>query len=147
MTATLTYDMDEVMGLLKELRGVQVDLRRQTNRELRQAAGECAQGLIPELHAHAASSPTPQARIVAGSAKVKSDRLPTVVVGGARRVGSRGTQAGAIVWGSERGGRNFVAGSGGQYWITPAVKAFQEGPAGGIYMQAVGRIFIGHGIV
>jgi len=147
MSVALTYDMDEVMELLKELRGVQTDLRRQTNRELRAAAGECAQGLVPALHAHAANSPTPQARIVAESAKVKSDRLPVVTVGGSRRVGHRGTQAGVLVWGSERGGHNFVAGAGGEYWITPAVQDFQDGPAGGIYMRAVGRIFLDHGIV
>ena len=100
------------------------ELRQNTNRRLRQAAGDASRGLIPELQAAASSSATPQARIVAASVRIKSDRLPAVQVGGSRRIGHRRTPAGRLLWGSEVGGRNFAAPTGGAYWIAPTVDSY-----------------------
>lgn len=142
----ITYDNRDVVGLLGNLRGVQADLRRNANQRLRAAAAACAAELVSELRANARG--TPQAAIVAASAKVKSDRVPAVSVGGNMRVGSRGTQAGAIVWGSERGGTNFAAPhTGSGYWIEPTTKRFQEGKAVSVYLQAVVDVLADHGVL
>ena len=135
-----TIDTSDVLPLLAALRGVDKELRQNTNRRLRQAAGDASRGLIPELQAAASSSATPQARIVAASVRIKSDRLPAVQVGGSRRIGHRRTPAGRLLWGSEVGGRNFAAPTGGAYWIAPTVDSYARRGALEAYRRAVAGI-------
>ena len=137
MSGKASIDASELLPLFKALQGVDAELRRNTNKRLRQAAGECARGLVGELRRAASSSPTPQARIVAKTVGVASDRVPAVKVGGSRGVGHRKTPAGRLLWGSEHGGRTFSAPPGGPYWIDPTVKAYNAGPAPGVYLRAV----------
>ena len=139
MTAgqTISVDTRDVLPLLKALQGVEAELRSNANRRLRSAAGECARELITELQAAAGRSPTPQAALVARVAKVSSDRVPAVKLGGSRRVGHRRTPAGRLLWGSERGGAKFAASPGGSYWINPTVERFSSSRAADTYRAAV----------
>lgn len=137
---TTTIDTSDVLPLLAALRGVDAELRRNTNRRLRQAAGDASRGLVPILRGAGAGAATPQAAIVARTVRVKSDRLPAVQVGGSRRVGRRRTPAGLLVWGSEGGGRNFAAPRGGSYWIAPTVDDYARRGALEAYRRAVAQI-------
>jgi len=144
---SVTVDTSDVLPLLKALNGVSAELRQNANKRLRAAAGECARGLIPELAARAASSATPQAPLVASTARVSSDRVPALKLGGSRRVGRNKTPAGRLAWGSERGGRNFAAPSGGSYWIAPAVDAYGRTRALDVYRGAVAGILADAGVL
>ena len=144
--ASLTVDSDGLIPLLRGLGRVEKSLRDESNGRLRDAAGNGAAALIVTLRQSAGSSATPQAAIVAQTLRVRRDRLVSVAVGGRARVGSRGTAAGAILWGSERGGHNFDAPRGGNYWIRPAVEAFRQGPAERLYLEAVSGILRDAGI-
>ena len=142
----INYDTRETFALMKTLRGVQADLRKQTNAELRRAAKRTASGLVSALQAHAGG--TPQAGLVASTARVKSDRLPAVEIGGTKRVGHRGTVVAKIFWGSERGGRNFAAPRNpAGYWIDPTTKSFADGPAVDEYRAAVADILRSNGLL
>ena len=138
--ATVTVDASGLIPLLRGLGTVEKALRDESNGRLRDAAGRGAEGLLGYLRGSAASSPTPQAVIVAESMRVKRDRLVSVTIGGRTRVGRRGTAAGAILHGSESGGQNFTQPLGGHYWIAPAVEAFRTGPAERVYLEAVAGI-------
>lgn len=143
MPTSISYDTRDVVAVLGQLRGVQKSLRDNANGELRNAAGQTADGLVGALQSGAGGG-TAQAGIVASSAKVKRDRVPAVSVGGSKRVGHRGTQAGAIVWGSEHGGRNFPGMPG---WIERTVRTFQEGGAANAYRAAVATILQRAGVL
>ena len=71
---------------------------------------------------------------------IRQGRTVSVAIGGGTAVGSRGTPAGQIVWGSEHGGTNFDAPRGGSYWIAPAVDRYAAGGAQGVYLAAVNEI-------
>ena len=149
MAGKLNITIDE-SGLIPLMRGVgklEADLKDRTNGRLRDAAGVASTQLVSSLRAAASSSQTPQAALVAQSIKVRRDRLVSVAIGGRQRVGSRGTSAGAILWGSEHGGRNFDAAIGGSYWIAPAVDKFRTGAAERLYLEAVGKILGDVGLV
>lgn len=137
MSGEVTIDTSELFELFKALGKVDAELRQNSNKRLRQAAAECARGMIGPLRSAASSSPTPQAVIVARTARLRSDRVPAVQVGGPRGVGHRKTPAGRLLWGSERGGATFGAPPGGPYWIDPTVRAYQSGPAAGVYLAQV----------
>ena len=98
---SVTCDSRDLIPLLKGLGKVEKSLRDESNNRMRNAAGKAALELQSALRQSASSSVTPQAKIVADSIRVKRDRLVSVSVGGTKRVGSRGTIAGAILWGSE----------------------------------------------
>lgn len=144
---TVAIDTTDVIPLLKALNQVSAEVRVNANRRLREAAGECSRGLVVELGAAAARSATPQAALVARTLRVSSDRVPKVQVGGSRKVGSRKTPAGLLVWGSERGGRNFAASSGGAYWIAPTVSAYSRTRAVQTYQAAVAAILRDAGVI
>lgn len=142
-TGGLAVEMDGMTETLKAFRGLEADLRKEANAELRAAAHECAAKLALNLVAAASSSGVPVAPRVARSIRVKSDRLPVVTIGGATKVGTgkRGN-AGALVWGSEQGpkgdpNRFAVAPNLAGYWIAPTVAKFAEGPALDAYRRAV----------
>lgn len=144
---SVTCDTRDLIPLLKGLGRVEKSLRDESNVRLRNAAGQAAQALASELRQSASSSPTPQARIVADSIRVRRDRLVSVAIGGSKRVGSRGTPAGAILWGSEHGGVNFQAPHGGSYWMQPAVQRYAAGGAQGVYLAAVNEILRDAGLL
>lgn len=114
---------------------------------LRNAAGTAGAQLLGELRASAATSPTPQARLVAEAMRVEKGAEVSVVVGGSRPVGSRGTPAGVLVWGSEHGGENFGASAGGSYWIQPAVDRYADSGADQVYSEACDNILRDAGLL
>lgn len=136
----LTIDESGMIPLMRGINDLEDSLKRQTNGRLRDAANVASTQLVRALKAAAAGAQTPQAKIVAETVEVKRDRFVAVSIGGAKPVGHRGTPAYQILWGSERGGRNFGASAGGRYWIEPTVTRFHEGPAQQAYMLAVHQI-------
>lgn len=143
--------VDGLLETLKAFQGLERDVRRQANGELRQAAGQCASGLTTRLVAAAGGSGVPVAPRVARSVKVKSDRLPVVSIGGSTRVGRYGAPAAALVWGSEHGPSGSVnhwgVGPSAGYWIAPTVKEYERGPAVSIYLRAVVNIEHRYGLI
>ena len=141
---TVSVELDGLQETLRAFQGLEKDLRRVANGELRRAAGECASALVGDLQTSAASSGVPVAPRVARSAKVRSDRLPAVAIGGSARVGRRGAPASALVWGSEHGPsgavNHFGVPPGGGYWIKPAVERFKSSRAVAIFSDAVAAI-------
>ena len=139
MTA-VTLESEGLMETLKAFQGLEADLRKEANAELRAAAKTCAGELATALKVAAAGSPTPVAARVAKSIKVKSDRIPVVSIGGSRKVGRYGAPAAALVSGSEEGGKNFAAPKGGAYWIAPTVERFGSSGAIRPYRAAVDEL-------
>jgi hypothetical protein len=147
MIAT-AIDTRSVLPVLEALKGAEREVRSNANKRLRAAAGECARGLIGELQGAAGSSATPAARLVAAGARVSSDRVPAVKLGGSRRVGHRKTPAGRLLWGTERGGRTFAAPLGGSgYWIAPTVARYSSSRAPDVYRAAVAAILSDAGVL
>lgn len=146
MPTSISYDTRDVVTVIGQLRTVDKALRTNASAELRDAAGRAAEQGVAALQGGARG--TPQAGIVASSAKVKRDRVPAIQIGGGRGVGSRGTPAGDILWGSEHGGRNFAAAiNPSGYWIEPTVRRFQEGGAADAYRAAVATILRRAGVL
>jgi hypothetical protein len=147
-----SVDTGDLVELLKVVREAEADIRRETNRELRRAAGECARGIAGKLPAAAAASGVPVAPRVAASVRVKSDRLPVVSIGGPRKVGRYGAPAGALLWGSEHGPSGEInhfatSVSPTGHWIAPTVQAFKNSDAIRIYQRAVFEILRKHRLV
>lgn len=142
MAATIAVEVEGVQETIDAIRGISKDLRKEANAEVRVASKTAASELADRLRAAASSAATPVARRVASSIRVKSDRFPTVTIGGSKRVGIRGAPAAALVWGSEQGGRNFAAAEGGSYWIEPTVRAFESSGAIPIYHDAIAKIIL-----
>ena len=141
MTATAKgVELEGMAETLRALQGLSKELRPEANGELRDAAGETAGKLRDDLARAAAGSPTPQARLVARTLRVVRDRIPAVSIGGGDRVGRYGASADALLWGSEHGGHNFVAGGGGEYWIGPTVERFKSSTAIATFERAIGRL-------
>jgi hypothetical protein len=143
-SAAVSVELDGLQETLRSFQGLEKDLRRTANGELRRAAGECASQLVGELQIGAASSGVPVAPRVARSAKVRSDRLPSVAIGGSARVGRRGAPASALVWGSEHGPsgsvNHFGVPPGSGYWIKPTVERFKSSTATKIFADSVATI-------
>lgn len=138
----ITYTEDGLAETLAAFKGLEADLRREANAELRRAGKTAATVLALELAAAASSSGVPVAPRVARSIRVKSDRLPTVTIGGPRRVGRRGAPAAALAWGSEHGPAGDVnhfgvSPSAAGHWIGPAVRRFELGECMTIYRRAI----------
>ena len=149
----VSLEVDGLMETLKAVRGLEADLRKETNKELRGAARECATRLAAQLVRAAHASGVPVAPRVAEAITVKSDRIPVVAIGGAKKVGSgkRG-QAAALVWGSEQGpksdpNRFAVAPNAAGYWIAPTVAAFGSSAALERYQRAVYEILHESGLL
>lgn len=148
----LAVEVDGLKETLGAVRELEADLRKTTNREFRQAAGECARGLVAQLVRAAQTSGVPVAPRVASSIKVKSDRLPVVSIGGTKKVGRYGAPAARLMWGSERGPvsetNHFgVAHNEAGYWITPTVERFRGDQAVTAYRRAVYEILHRRGLV
>jgi hypothetical protein len=140
----------QIEGLTETLRavsGLEADLRRTANGQLRQAAGEIAAQGVGLVRSSAAACGVPAAPLVASTARVKSDRLPSIQIGGPRKVGRYGAPAAALLWGTEHGGHNFAAGASSGYWIKPAVDRLKAGPAVEAYKRAVAAILARWGLL
>lgn len=142
--AGLSVEMDGMAETIKAVQGLERELRTGANKELRAAAGRTAGGLAADLQRAAVSSGVPVAPRVASSVRVKSDRLPVVVLGGPKRVGGGGDRAPAarLLWGSEQGpksdpNRFAVEPNPAGYWIAPTVARFRDGPALDTFRRAV----------
>jgi hypothetical protein len=137
----MNFAIEGLTETLRAFQGLERDIRRQANGELRAAAGTCASGLVDELRAAAGGSGVPVAPRVARSVRIKSDRLPAVSIGGAIRVGRRGAPASRLLWGSEHGPRgavnHFGVAPGPGYWIKPTVERFGKSRAVDAYKRAV----------
>jgi len=132
-----TIEVDGLFQTLEAIKGLQADLRKDANAEIRVAGREAAEHLAADLRVAASSGP-PVARRVAAAIRTKSDRVPTVIIRGTQRVGRRGAIAAKLVWGSEGGGTNFAAPKNAAgYWIAPTVKRFESGEALTIYKRGV----------
>lgn len=150
MPAGFTVTTDGIEETLAKLRGVEKDLRKEANAEIRVAAKRTAGELADELRRAAATSGVPVAPLVAAAITVKSDRFPTVVIGGNKKVGRRGARAAALVWGSEHGPRGDVNHFGvppsSGYWIAPTVARFEESHAVPAFKSAIAEIVARYGL-
>lgn len=150
-TGVASVELDGLVETLRAFQGLEADLRPEANKELRGAARVCATGLATNLVRAAAGSGVPVARRVASSIRVKSDRVPVVTIGGAKKVGAGGAPAGSLVWGSEQGPKTepnhwAIAPSSGA-WIKPTVARFQADEAVVVYKRAVYELQRKHGLV
>lgn len=146
MPARVNVEAEGVAETIRAMRGIEKDLQKEANAELRAGAKKAAGELVVRLVAAAGSSPTPQARLLAETVKVKSDRFPTVSIGGTKKVGRHGTPAGRLRWGSEHGGQNFAAPAGGQYWIAPTVAAYAASGAIAVFRRSLYELVKRYGV-
>lgn len=149
---TPTIEVDGLFETLNAIKGLQGDLRKEANAELRVAGRRAAEVLAADLRTSAARSGVPVAPRVAAAIRTKSDRVPTVIIGGNRKVGRRGASAAVLAWGSEHGPAGApnhfgVAPNAGGYWIAPAVRSFEGGPALTIYKRAVFETIKRYGLI
>lgn len=150
--AGVSLEVDGLVETLAAVRGLEKDLRSETNRELRAAARECAGRLAAQLARAAQTCGVPVAPRVAQAITVKSDRLPVVAIGGAKKVGTgKRAAAAALVWGSEQGpksdpNRFAVAPNSAGYWIAPTVAAFASDAAVERYKRAVYEVLHARGL-
>ena len=148
--AGLTVEMDGIFETLKAVQAIEADLRPGVNNELRDAAEASAGELGDLLRASASSSGVPVAPRVAGSIRVKRDRIPVVSIGGGARVGARGAPAGVLVWGSEQGPKgsinHWAVPPSSGYWIAPAVDRYGR-TALERFRRAVADVFRKHGLL
>lgn len=142
----LYIDDRDVMQLYKAINNVEKELRADINNRLRNAAGATSNALAQDLMQASAQGP-PQAALVAQTIRVRRDRIPKVAIGGTKRVGHRKTKAGALLFGSERGGRNFQRPSGGNYWIKPTIDSFIDSDAHKAFYAAVVDILRDEGLL
>jgi len=144
-------EVDGLTDTLKAFQALDMDLRRQANGRLRQAAAECARKLVAALGSAAASCGVPVAPLVARSLRVQNDRLPSVTVGGNRKVGRYGAPASRLVWGSEQGPKSEVNRFGVPpstgYWLAPTVSRFRADDAVAVYKRAVYDLMSEHRLV
>lgn len=149
--AGAAVQVEGITETLKAFQGLEADLRKDANSEIRQAAKTCATVLAGQLARAAAGSGVPVAPRVASSIKVKSDRIPVIQIGGSKKVGRRGAPAAKLVWGSEQGPKGDtnhwgVPPSAG-YWIRPTVEAFQQSEAVAVYKRAIVDLQRRHGLL
>lgn len=104
-------------------------LPKEASAELRDRALKLSE-LLASTASRAARGDSPQAAAVASTIKARRDRVPSVQVGGAKRVGSRRTPAFKILFGAEFGASpslpQFRPHRGREgYWFFPSVEAEQ----------------------
>ena len=121
---TIVVEIDGVRETLAAFR----DLPKQATDKLRDAAGQIADDLLPGVRSAARSDPSPQAALVASTAKVRRDRIPVLVAGGTKRLGVNRAPAYKLLFGSEFGAdrhKQFHKRHQGQEgsWFFPVVEA------------------------
>lgn len=104
-------------------------LPKDASTELRTGTLALTQLLASKVEA-AGRSDSPQSALVAGTVKARKDRVPVIVAGGAKKVGSRRTPAHKILFGSEFGSNNLKQYrthlGQGSYWFFRTVEAHQD---------------------
>ena len=125
-----------VVGLKETLRAFS-RLGKEANKSLRERSKELAQ-VIADKAQSAGRSTDAQSALVAPSVKARSDRVPKIAAGGAKRVGRHGTPTHKIFFGAEFGAnrlKQFKPHTGREgRWLYPTVrenieenaKAFQD---------------------
>ncbi|MBF8189124.1 hypothetical protein ITP53_26010 [Nonomuraea sp. K274] len=105
------------------------DLPEDASTELREGTLALSQLLAKKVEA-AGRSDSPQSALVAGTVRARKDRVPVIVAGGPKKVGSRRTPARKILFGSEFGAttlKQFRPHVGnGSYWFFQTVEAHQH---------------------
>lgn len=105
-------------------------LPKEASKALRERSKALAQVLAARAKTAAVSAPTPQAALVAGTVRVKSDRLPAIQAGGSSPVGRHGVPAWKVLFGSEFGSNRYSqfghshTGQSG-LWLFPTVEREQ----------------------
>ena len=84
------------------------DLPKDASNELRDASNKLAQELVDPIKRAAASDPSPQAALFAPTVRVRRDRVPSIAVGGAKRVGRRRVPVWQILFGAEFGSNRYA---------------------------------------
>ena len=100
---TIVVEIDGVRETLEAFR----ELPKQATDKLRDAAGQIASDLLPAVRSAARSDRSPQAALVASTAKVRRDRIPVLVAGGTKRLGVNRAPAYKLLFGSEFGSDHF----------------------------------------
>ena len=100
---TIVVEIDGATETLKAFR----ELPKQATDRLRDAAGTIAADLLPAVKSAARSDRSPQADLVASTAKVRRDRIPVLVAGGTKRLGVNRAPAFKLLFGSEFGSVRF----------------------------------------
>jgi hypothetical protein len=123
----LTVHIEGLRETLAKLR----DLPDEASDRLRDQATELAEDLAAAAADAARADRSPQSRLLAPTVKARRDRVPVVVAGGAKRVGSRRAPAYTVLFGSEFGSNRY-----GQFrkrhqgtrgsWFFPTVEARQS---------------------
>lgn len=140
----VTFEIDPVTlrAYLKAIGG----LSKEIQNEIRLASQKQAMGLADDLKRSAYSAPAPAAKRVALSITTPKDRLPTVKIGGTKKVGDPyrprtggrtvRASAGALLYGTEYGGNAGYPDRAGRkmgnrfkasrndrgYWINPTAE-------------------------
>ena len=113
-----------IEGLRESLRAMN-RLGADANDIIREAAGDIAEDEAKRVRA-AGHAEGRQAAIVAGTVKVRRDRVPVVQAGGGARIGRRRKQAGKLLFGSEFGAtylRQYKPHLGREgYWFFPTIE-------------------------
>jgi hypothetical protein len=92
----------EIVGLRECLKAFD-EYGKEANREVRKAAQEIVRATATEVKERA-SGLEPMQRLASESVRAKSDRVPTIVGGGVKRMGKRKNSAGEFWFGAEFGG-------------------------------------------
>lgn len=113
------------------------DMDDNSKNELKREVQSISQWMADEIVSAAQTAPRPeQAKAIARSVKARKDRMPYIVIGGARYKTQHGTPVGVIMHGNEFGSNRFRQfpwwsgksptgrGSNG-YWIYPTLRSKQ----------------------
>ncbi|MEQ4301594.1 hypothetical protein ABNF97_09405 [Plantactinospora sp. B6F1] len=121
----VTLRLDGAQAVLRSFR----DLPKDANDELRAASLALAETLAPKVAA-AGRAEGRQAALLAKTVRAQRDRVPVIVAGGTRRLGSNRKPAFKLLFGSEFGSnfyRQFRPHLGsGSYWIFRTVDNNQQ---------------------
>lgn len=128
MATTVKVPMARVAGLDELFRTLR-RLPKEASDELRTRSRAIADEQADTLKRAAASHPDRRVRQVAGTVRSRRDRVPVVVVGGAKRLELSGRpQAGEVLFGTEWGaqpdgpnGWRFPSATDGE-WLTPTLR-------------------------
>jgi hypothetical protein len=82
-------------------------LPKEASQALRKRSGELAETLAGRARAAALSDAAPQSPLLAKTVRARRDRVPSIVAGGARRVGRRKVPAWKVLFGSEFGSNTY----------------------------------------
>lgn len=82
-------------------------LPKEASAQLREDSMKLAETLASSVRVAAGADKSPQAAIVAGTLKVKRDRVPVLVVGGTKRIGRNRVPANRLMFGAEFGSNRY----------------------------------------